>query len=182
MSEGTRSNSAPRLRFTKVAILRRTVAELGSARRFSLDDPRVEPCPMTGCWLWMGHVMKGGYGRVKMDGVTTLVHRLSWLRVNGSIPVGMVLDHLCRNRSCLNPDHLRLVTTRINSLENSVSPPAANAAKIVCGVCGGQYATHRSRRLCVPCERRRCRAYKKRQRLIRRRAKLRARVSEGGAK
>lgn len=71
--------------------------------------------PNSGCWLWVGFVHpKHGYGSYRADGGTRLAHRVSYERVNGPIPDGKDLDHLCRVRSCVNPDHLEPVTRREN--------------------------------------------------------------------
>lgn len=68
-----------------------------------------------GCWLWTAALITG-YGSF-WDGVrTVLAHRWSWEAANGAIPEGLVLDHLCRNRRCVNPDHLEPVTAPENTL------------------------------------------------------------------
>lgn len=103
--------------------------------QFTVDDPRIEPCPTTGCWLWTGPTLRGyGRSRARIDGKmrSVSVHRAAWIFRHGPVASGMVLDHLCRNRACANPDHLRVVTPRINSIENSVSPIAVNAQKSHC--------------------------------------------------
>ncbi len=69
--------------------------------------------PNTGCWLWTAHVVKGGYGRFR-DGRMVLAHRWSYEHFNGPIPAGEEVDHLCRVRSCVNPQHLEAVTHVIN--------------------------------------------------------------------
>lgn len=69
--------------------------------------------PTTGCWDWTGYVTPKGYGRFLRDG-EQLAHRVFYKRRHGSIPQGAVLDHLCRNRRCVNPDHLEPVSNREN--------------------------------------------------------------------
>ena len=68
------------------------------------------PVPESGCWLWIGSIDKGGYGRLKWQGRTTLAHRVVYRILKGQIPARRVLDHLCRVRCCVNPDHLEAVT------------------------------------------------------------------------
>lgn len=57
---------------------------------------------------------KQGYTRITVKGVRWLAHRLEWEKINGPVPEGLELDHLCRNRWCVNPDHLEPVTHQEN--------------------------------------------------------------------
>lgn len=74
----------------------------------------VEPDPISGCWFWTGAVFKSGYGAIRILGKTTLAHRVAYELFTGPIPVGLVLDHLCRIRPCVNPAHLEAVTDQVN--------------------------------------------------------------------
>lgn len=67
----------------------------------------------TGCHDWIG-ARWGEYGCVKREGRRRLAHRFYYERQHGPIPDGLELDHLCRNRLCVNPDHLEPVTTAVN--------------------------------------------------------------------
>lgn len=67
-----------------------------------------------GCWQWSGCIGRNGYGKLGHRGRTLLAHRLSYRIHVGSIPDGLELDHLCRNRWCVNPDHLEAVTHSVN--------------------------------------------------------------------
>ncbi len=77
----------------------------------------------TGCWEWRGNRDDDGYGRVVRDGRYWLPHRLTYTLLAGTIPLGRVLDHLCRNPPCCNPGHLDPVTNRINVLRGRRSNP-----------------------------------------------------------
>lgn len=59
-----------------------------------------------GCWEWQGQRLKSGYGHYKR----TTAHRWVYERLVGPIPAGLQIDHLCRNRPCVNPAHLEPVT------------------------------------------------------------------------
>lgn len=64
----------------------------------------------TGCWNWTGAINKDGYGQIGLGDEIVGAHRASWRMFVGSVPEGMELDHICRNRVCVNYQHLRIVT------------------------------------------------------------------------
>ncbi len=68
----------------------------------------------TGCWIWQHHLLHG-YGVITSNRRRTQAHRYYYEQTKGSIPEGMILDHLCRNRSCVNPDHMEPVTPATNN-------------------------------------------------------------------
>jgi hypothetical protein len=70
--------------------------------------------PETDCWIWQRGRQARGYGTTTVDGRQVYAHRMMWERLRGPIPEGMEIDHLCRNHSCVNPDHLEPVTHRTN--------------------------------------------------------------------
>lgn len=64
------------------------------------------------CWEWLGHRQPKGYGTLGKR----LAHRVVWELLVGPIPPPLQCDHLCHNKACVNPDHIRLTTNRENSL------------------------------------------------------------------
>ncbi len=84
----------------------------------------------TGCWVWQ-RSKRDGYGQMWVGGTTVGTHRLAYEIVKGPIPKGLEIDHLCRNRRCINPDHLEAVTGRENILRGE-GAPAQNARKTHC--------------------------------------------------
>jgi len=73
------------------------------------------PTGVGGCWLWTACKNQKGYGRFGIGNKTYLAHRVSYEMHVGPIPAGLQIDHLCRNRMCVNPDHLEVVTTQENT-------------------------------------------------------------------
>lgn len=69
----------------------------------------------TDCIVWTGAQNSKGYGCFGVNGVSQLAHRLAYEDANGPIAEGMTVDHLCRNRACVNPEHMELVTRKENT-------------------------------------------------------------------
>lgn len=80
------------------------------------DEPDYVVDPESGCWLWSKGITLGGYGTIRTyDKPRIAAHRWYWQERHGPIPEGLQIDHLCRNRRCVNPDHMELVTSAENS-------------------------------------------------------------------
>lgn len=98
-------------------------------------DPRARWWAFTergpNCWRWLGIPNASGYGCLRVGGRTTLAHRFGFEMLVGPIPAGLELDHLCRNRWCVNPAHLEPVTGRENWARGT-SPSVENAKKVHC--------------------------------------------------
>lgn len=85
----------------------------------------------TPCLVWTAYKLPNGYGRYAQDGRVHLAHRVAFAAAFNELPTDLVLDHLCRNRACVNAAHLELVTNRENILRGQTIM-AANAAKTHC--------------------------------------------------
>ena len=120
----------------------------------------------SGCWQWM-RPLDSGYGRFARDGKTLLAHRVSLEFCGRPVPDGMQADHLCRNRGCVNPDHIESVTLAENVLRGE-GVTARNARATECPV-GHEYNTLNTyitpsgTRDCKPCQRERVRKWRARQ-------------------
>lgn len=86
--------------------------------------------PDDGCWYWTGNKCRG-YGQFKYRGKSKRAHRWIYEHYNGKIPNGLTIDHKCKNTSCVNPEHLRLVTAIENVMMGNAAP-AQNARKTHC--------------------------------------------------
>lgn len=83
------------------------------------------------CWEWTGCVLQNGYGQFSDEGRRVFAHRFVWELLVGPIPEGLTIDHLCRNKICVNPDHLEPTSMRVNVLRGE-GPTARNARKTIC--------------------------------------------------
>ena len=126
---------------------------------------KVCPEPNSGCWLWTGNIAGGGYAYIGVKSengklVNKRDHRAMYACVEGDIPQTLVLDHLCRVRSCVNPDHLEPVT-RAENVRRGTGPGMARDRKNSKNHCknghplsGDNVRTNsRGVRMCITCYR-----------------------------
>ncbi len=104
----------------------RLLAKLSARERFEIGHEKTATC-----WNWIG-TPSAAYGQVMISGRRLLAHRLSFELHHGPVPAGLYVDHICRNKRCVNPNHLRAVTPRQNVFENSISPIIALSAQTHC--------------------------------------------------
>lgn len=137
------------------------------ARDLFMRKVRLVPGPLpTPCWVWRG-ALKDGYGRFTYEGRTYRAHRVAYEAFVGEIAEHdangkvLVLDHKCRNRACTNPEHVEIVTQRVNILRGA-NHVAARARVTHCpaGHAYDEANTYRddlNRRYCRTCRRERAR-------------------------
>lgn len=109
------------------------------------------------CWVWTGGGWPSGYGSFRVNGVKVGAHRYAYERLVGPIPEGLVVDHLCFNRSCVRPAHLEVVTFRENILRgDNTAAQFARRSNCLRGHCfdpPNGYITSQGARGCRACDR-----------------------------
>ena len=126
-----------------------------------LQGPDYEIDAATGCWLWLKYIAQDtGYGKLTVDGRQLYAHRVYYERHRGPIPEGLVIDHLCRVRNCVNPAHLEVVTRGENTLRGE-TPSGINSRKTHCPqghpLSGDNLYRWKNKRQCNICRLRRAR-------------------------
>lgn len=124
------------------------------------------------CLIWVGAKTRKdwrGYAVYDIEGKTTVLHRQLWKDHRGPLTADQQLDHLCRNRACINLDHLEVVTLHENNVIRGEGPAALNNRKTHCPQLHeyspeNTYIDGRGRRHCRECGRARHRTYMKKRR------------------
>jgi hypothetical protein len=145
----------------RIPLTERFWAKVDKNGQIPVSRPDLGPC-----WQWTAR-LTGGYGRLWCDGKQLLAHTLSYRMLRGEIPNGMDIDHLCRNRGCVNPDHMEPVTERENTLRG-IGPSAQNATKTHCKRGHPLDETNTKvinrHRVCKTCNRERCKLFERQKR------------------
>ncbi len=79
-------------------------------------ESKIEKITESGCFIWLASTTRCGYGQIRVNKKNLSAHRVAYEIARGPIPQGLDLDHLCRVRCCVNPDHLEPVTRFENSI------------------------------------------------------------------
>ncbi len=127
---------------------------------FGFIESRIDPIPFSGCWIWMEGLNPWGYGTFGLTAFPgmQLAHRLSYTIYKGEIPDRLTLDHLCRVRCCVNPDHLEPVT-RVVNIMRGFGLPAILSRRDAC-IYGHKFTSENTylqkngKRVCRECRKR----------------------------
>ena len=116
---------------------------------------KVEVNEKTACWNWLGSLFSSGYGQFKLTHTKNVrAHKFAYEVNRGKVPEGLTLDHLCRNRKCVNPNHLEPVTQKENLMRGN-SIQAMNSKKTHCNkghsLSGDNLYIHNNKRYCKIC-------------------------------
>jgi len=132
-----------------------TISDKDAARFWA----KVDKSNADGCWTWLGYLNRG-YGNFTINGKCLRAHRVACSLVGKPIAPHLVTDHLCRNRSCVNPAHLEGVTVRENTIRG-IAPEKTRARFSAATHCSNGHPLSgdnlktdgRGRRICAACRR-----------------------------
>lgn len=102
------------------------------------------------CWRWLGGRSSNGYGSFTFNGICSTSHRFSYVHHHGPIPEGLVIDHLCNNTNCVNPNHLKAVTGTENTHRHFAAITHCKRGHPLSG--DNVYRHPTGRRVCKACE------------------------------
>ena len=117
-----------------------------------------------GCWVWKAYINSDGYGKFNVNGKSEFAHRISYQLFEGPISDSLEVDHKCRNRNCVNPSHLELVTHIVNVVRGDNYSKGWEREITHCPK-GHEYNTentiiYNNKRKCKTCHRERARIYR----------------------
>jgi hypothetical protein len=121
------------------------------------------------CWQWTDSLAIEGYGSFRVGDRSIRAHRWTYEHLVGPIPAGLQLDHLCKNRGCVNPDHLEPVTQQENIRRGAQGAYLRARTHCPSGHAytpGNTYVQAKGTRSCRECARRATRAYQRRARIL----------------
>lgn len=134
----------------------RSVTDLSWQPRDAFFWKYANPEPNTGCWLWSGAGDEKGYGFVRSRGANYRAHRLAWEILRSPIPDGLTIDHLCKVKCCVNPDHMEVVSSVENTLR-AETWSGRNSRRTACPsghpYVGDNIKWQEGRRYCRECQR-----------------------------
>ncbi len=115
-------------------------------------NSKIKPSRPGECMEWSGPLDRDGYGSFFWRGAPRRAHRFAFALANGSIPEGAVINHACRNPSCVNHQHLQAVTLRDNALRDSTSRAYLNSQKTHCPEGHAYDRKYGKQRYCSVCQ------------------------------
>ena len=130
---------------------------MNQAYRNIIDRFNTKHTQVDMCWVWHAAVGDDGYGVFRMKGKLYKAHRASYVLFKGPVPAGLHIDHLCRNRQCVNPEHLEAVTQTVNNQRAAAAKthcPSGHDYKIY----GRIWGKVSKARYCIQCNREKTRA------------------------
>jgi len=104
------------------------------------------------CLIWQGPLDKDGYGTFYLRRMNRRAHRVAWFSIHGDLPDDHVINHVCRNPSCVNPQHLQAITRSENVMRDSGAITYINSQKTHCPAGHPYDRIYSGQRYCSICE------------------------------